>query len=1802
MSTQDANTANVGHYNYTITRTWTATDVAGNDSSGTQVITVTDTEAPSITCPVDVTINCEDDTSTTANGSATGDDNCSAVAITYSDVSTQVGAGPSNQVWINEFHYDNTGTDAGEFVEVVSNFDANGYSIVLYNGSAPYDTDVLSSVSPSSGYYIYVLNYPSNGIQNGTADGLALVNTSGAVVQFLSYEGTITATSGPAAGMTSTDIGVSESGSGAIGNSLQLNGTGNKYSDFTWSAEAPATAGTANTSQTLVSGGALPAGYYNYTITRTWTATDVTGNATSCDQVITVQDVTPPTISDVADVTVNCQDDTSSASTGVATGSDICSAVTITESDSSTQDPDDSLAGHYNYTITRTWRATDVSGNYTESVQVITVKDDTAPEITCPVDVTINCEDDTSTTANGSATGDDNCSAVAITYSDVSTQVGAGPSNQVWINEFHYDNTGTDAGEFVEVVSNFDVSAYTIVFYNGNGGAPYSTRPLSLLGSSGDYNFYTATGISGGFQNGSPDGLALVDASNGVVQFLSYEGSFTAVGGPANGMSSTDIGVSESGTGAIGNSLQLNGTGNKYADFTWSAEAPATAGTANTTQTLVSGGTLTAGYYNYTITRTWTATDASGNSTSCDQVITVQDITPPTISDVADVTVNCQDDTSNASTGVATGSDICSAVTITESEVSTQDPDDSVAGHYNYTITRTWRATDVSGNYTESVQVITVEDVTNPTITDVPDVTVNCQDDNTSVATGVATGNDNCSPVAITQSDVSTQNNDSNTAGYYNYTITRTWRATDVTGLYTESNQIITVQDVTAPTVTDVADAVVNCEDDSTSAATGVATGNDNCSPVAITQSDVSTQNNDPNTAGYYNYTITRTWRATDVTGLFTESVQVITVQDVTAPVVNCDEITIVLDDVTGEVSIIGKDLDNEDDPSFDNCDSPLTYTLSQYDFSCNDIGGDLDYLIISEYVDGTVDNKAIEIFNGTGLQVNLYAEGYTLEIYPNGGGTIQIPLNGLLNDRNVFVVGNTYATATGITSERDYTPSNLDFDGNDAIALLKNGAVVDYIPAELWIDDVTLLRKKSISAGNLVGDEDEWIALGQDTFDNLGEQEINIVNQANNVELTVTDVSGNSASCEANVFVTDVTPPVANCTSIVVQLDVNGIYNLTQANINTIGGNSTDNCFIASIIVTPNSFDCSNVGSNPVTLTVIDKSGNVSTCSTTVTVQDLVNPIAKANDITVQLDANGQYILSSNDIHNNVGGNTDIDNGSTDACGIANYSVSPNIFDCDDVDPINGVAVTLTVTDNNGNSSSASATVFVVDNELPEAKCENITIQLDENGNANIVVADIDNGSDDNCEFTLALSKSSFTCEDAGENEVTLTITDASGNQDTCTAIVTVEGLFPVIESILPSELPPFCQDAAIQLTVNTNLNDNEIRSYQWVAVSGTIGTVTNEKVVRVYGNGTYGVTVTSETNCSVYQEYTVSGFDATELISSYTILAKDEIYLHGSNLVQSGGIGVTAANGLIKLHQATTVVGFGKAANFDLNQGSVINGGTYTSPAAPQTIPTFVANTYSNATSPDVIANSNTTLNGSVYDVVQIGQGVTLTFTEPNIYINQLVTQQNATIKFDGCANMFINQKFTLAQFGTINPDDNNIVIYVNADIQIEKGSYVRARMHSNGNEFLVKGENANKNQAPEPTLMKGLFIGRRVHGSINVKWEQDELCDTGCPIEAPGAGNSAKPDTGIDGIDDFEVSSWPNPSKTTFNLKVRTLDRTNTIQISVYDMSNKLIHTKSIKPDQEYNFGKELEGGVYIVKIEQAGKLKSVRVVKY
>jgi predicted extracellular nuclease len=167
----------------------------------------------------------------------------------------------------------------------------------------------------------------------------------------------------------------------------------------------------------------------------------------------------------------------------------------------------------------------------------------------------------------------------------VSPSLAAGPT--VFINEIHYDNAGTDTGEGFEIAgpAGTNLAGWSVVLYNGNGGAVYNTIALSGTIPNQQAGFGTLSFLQAGIQNGSPDGMALVDAGSVVVEFLSYEGSFVAVGGPANGMASIDIGVSEGSGTPVGDSLQLTGTGTMGGDFTWAAAQPSTFGAVNTGQT-----------------------------------------------------------------------------------------------------------------------------------------------------------------------------------------------------------------------------------------------------------------------------------------------------------------------------------------------------------------------------------------------------------------------------------------------------------------------------------------------------------------------------------------------------------------------------------------------------------------------------------------------------------------------------------------------------------------------------------------------------------------------------------------------------------------------------------------------------------------------------------------------------------------------------------------------------------------------------------------------------------------------------------------------------------------------------------------------------------------------------------------------------------------------------------------------------------------------------------------------------------------
>jgi DNA/RNA endonuclease G (NUC1)/PKD repeat protein len=426
-------------------------------------------------------------------------------------------------VRISEFHYDNPGTDSGEAIEISApvGTDLTGWSIVRYNGGSTaasaaaatvYTTPAATSsltglvVAPPTACGsrgVMVVSYAQDGLQNGAPDGFALVNPANEVVEFLSYEGPMTAGSGVAAGMTATDVGIPETGATIDATSSIQRVYNATTGTFSWQ-KLPRTFGSCNDDN---SGG-----------------------------------VTPPA-AEVASVTV-----TPANATITAGGTQQYTATAYDAQHNPI--PNTSF----------TWGATPASV------------------------ATVNATG----LATAIAAGDAKIAATAGSKSDTGTlhvnPVVVVPMPDIRFSELHYDNAGTDVGERIEVEgpSGASLDGWSIVLYDGgtfNGvtGGSYATQSLTGLSlSTGSCNARGVVTIDfAQIQNGSPDGMALVDATGHVVELLSYEGTFAAGNGPALGMTSTDILASESGSGPATGSLRRSATN------TWTVETANNFGSVN---------------------------------------------------------------------------------------------------------------------------------------------------------------------------------------------------------------------------------------------------------------------------------------------------------------------------------------------------------------------------------------------------------------------------------------------------------------------------------------------------------------------------------------------------------------------------------------------------------------------------------------------------------------------------------------------------------------------------------------------------------------------------------------------------------------------------------------------------------------------------------------------------------------------------------------------------------------------------------------------------------------------------------------------------------------------------------------------------------------------------------------------------------------------------------------------------------------------------------------------------------------------
>ncbi len=463
-------------------------------------------------------------------------------------------------VFINEIHYDDAGGDSGEGVEVAgpAGTDLTGWTIIPYNGSngASYTPiGTLSGTIPDLGGGYGVIWVPITGLQNGAPDAVALVDAGNTVVQFLSYEGSFTATNGAANGQTSTDIGVSEPGN-VEGQSLQLTGTGTTYTHFTWASQATATPGAFNNGQTFgaacgislgtisTSCDALTPGVDTYDLLIPYTGVHpslvVTNNGNSgtvagddpalvSNGTIIISNINEGDAYDVAFSSPCSTLDLSGSSPvcevpacSVSFGTESTSCNGATPGDLDTYDLMIPYSGvHAGITVVNNSGSGTIAGDdpavISDGVIVISGISELDPY---DVSLSVPCDGET---VSGAAPGCD-------------------PEPVVIINEVDYDNVGLDNAEWVELYNPgpvaADLTGYSVVAVNGANGNVQSTATIPAVTLAvGDYYVIGTASVpnvdlvvtgNDRIQNGPVDAVVLYNPSNTVVDAVSYEGTSIA--------------------------------------------------------------------------------------------------------------------------------------------------------------------------------------------------------------------------------------------------------------------------------------------------------------------------------------------------------------------------------------------------------------------------------------------------------------------------------------------------------------------------------------------------------------------------------------------------------------------------------------------------------------------------------------------------------------------------------------------------------------------------------------------------------------------------------------------------------------------------------------------------------------------------------------------------------------------------------------------------------------------------------------------------------------------------------------------------------------------------------------------------------------------------------------------------------------------------------------------------------------------------------------------------------------------------
>jgi hypothetical protein len=674
-------------------------------------------------------------------------------------------------------------------------------------------------------------------------------------------------------------------------------------------------------------------------------------------------------------------------------------------------------------------------------------------------------------------------------------------------------------------------------------------------------------------------------------------------------------------------------------------------------------------------------------------------------------------------------------------------------------ITMTVTVTDWNDNVREYSNIsATVVDEQAPQITVEADPVVVALDANGDAsivsADVVSLVEDNCTADDDVILSVSPSSFDCSDAGSVTVTIT----AIDLSGNSSVATKAITVVDTLAPEIT-VSNITLDLgANGSVALPLGTALALDNCTSSSVEYSTTTFSCDD---LGANTVTVT----ARDASGNVSQEDFTVTVNDVTDPTLSAVTSPVVVAlDANGSGSISESDVV----AAFgDNCGT-VTVSVTPTSFGCLDLGSNNVTITATDGSNNTTTViKAVTVVDNMNPVLTMSAAPVALYLDVNGSATIDASGLGASATDNcslapTVTLSNTTFSCAELGSNT-ITVTAADGNGNSVTAT-KSVTVYDTLSPAITVPASVALNigaSGSVALGNPASATDNCgqpvITYDVTSFDcsDLG---------TNTVEVTATDANGNVSTANMTVVVSDNIDPTLNLVSsaVTVALDASGSAVLSTSQVVS---SVTDNCSGVTVTVSPNSFGCSDLGANTVTVTATDGSGNTTIATTSVTVVDNIDPVITvvANPADVVLDATGSGSITAAMVAS-----------ATDNCTTApTITVTPTTVDCSD---LGVVTVTVIASDANGNTSTASVPLNVVDNAAPvitSAQGDTTLAACEAQFNYAVNVTD-------NCGFTATMTSglASGSTFPVGTTTVTWVFADASGNAVTHSFDVTVEPL----------------------------------------------------------------------------------------------------------------------------------------------------------------------------------------------------------------------------------------------------------------------------------------------------------------------------------------------------------------------------------------------------------------------------------------